>query len=136
MAFRRVQSGNVFARSARASIVIALCLSIGAHWAALQSVAWAMMLVQYAQQAPFTAAVAQTFDGEHPCHLCKGINAAQQTPQKRAVVAGSIKLDLICGAAETLPAQPGTDIQFASFVLAWLTRADSPAIPPPRLALS
>ncbi len=60
-------------RLGRALVIVALILSLGAHWALLQSIAWAGMLYTYSQQTSFTQAVAMTFDGDHPCSLCKRI---------------------------------------------------------------
>src|SRR3954463_11057448 len=87
---------SMFRRLARAAIIAALCLSIGAHWAALQSVAWATMLVEYSQHAPLKMAIAQTFDGHHPCDLCKRVVAAQEVPKKGDAPPLKIKPDLIC----------------------------------------
>lgn len=78
--------------------MLALMLSLGAHWAFLQSVAWAGMLYTYSQQAGFTRAVSMTFDGDHPCALCKGIQKSrnEQQPESPKIPAPSdeLKLDL------------------------------------------
>jgi len=47
--------------------------SLGGHWALLQTSAWVGMIVQYSQRAGLKAGIAQTFDGEHPCSVCKAI---------------------------------------------------------------
>ena len=80
----------------RATVILALCVSIGAHWAALQSVAWATMIVDYSHHVSLARAVAQTLDGEHPCDLCKHIVAAQHSQKKQDTVAATLKPDLIC----------------------------------------
>ena len=51
--------------------ISALVVSLGAPWALLQSVAWVGMLVRYSQETTFRQAVAMTFDGKHPCKLCR-----------------------------------------------------------------
>jgi hypothetical protein len=61
----------------RAATILALCLSLGFHWLALQSVAWTTMLVANARHVPLTEAVAKTFDGEHPCSLCHAVEAGK-----------------------------------------------------------
>ena len=53
------------------AVACALILAVGAHWIVLQSVAWAGMVINYSQNAPLTVALQKTFDGAHPCKLCK-----------------------------------------------------------------
>jgi hypothetical protein len=72
----------VLARLPRMLLVIALASSIGLHWAFLQVVAWTGMVVTYSQTAPVSEAVAKTFDGRHPCKLCKEIANAKKTDRK------------------------------------------------------
>jgi hypothetical protein len=85
-------------RLTRLLVIGALAISLGAHWALLQAVAWAGMLYSYSQQAGVKQAVAMTFDGEHPCCLCKAIQAgkAQEREQRddRAPLVNDLKLDL------------------------------------------
>lgn len=72
----------MLARLPRMLLVIALASSIGLHWAFLQVVAWTGMVVTYSQTAPVSQAVAKTFDGQHPCKLCKEIANAKKGEQK------------------------------------------------------
>lgn len=37
----------------------------------VQEAAWVNMLVSYTQERGFARGVVETFDGEHPCELCK-----------------------------------------------------------------
>jgi hypothetical protein len=63
-------------------MVIALACSIGLHWAFFQSLAWVGMVVSYSQEASFTEALVKTFDGSHPCALCKEIAEGKQSEKK------------------------------------------------------
>ena len=72
----------MLARLPRMLLVLALASSIGLHWAFLQVVAWAGMVVTYSQTAPVPEAVAKTFDGKHPCKLCKEIANAKKSEEK------------------------------------------------------
>ena len=63
----------------------ALFLSAGGHLAMLQGVAWASMIRDYSRSGSLTAAVEKTFDGKHPCPLCKKI-AAQRSHDEKAPV--------------------------------------------------
>lgn len=55
----------------------ALMLSIGAQWVVLQGVAWVGMAVSYSiREGSVTEGLSQTFDGKHPCPLCKAVKQA------------------------------------------------------------
>jgi hypothetical protein len=72
----------VTVRLPRILIALALASSIGLHWTFLQAVAWAGMIVSYSQEAPLSEAVVKTFDGQHPCKLCKQIAKDKQSEKK------------------------------------------------------
>ena len=61
----------------------ALFLSAGGHMALLQGVAWATMIRDYSHTGSVTAAVEKTFDGKHPCAMCKKI-AAQRSHEEKS----------------------------------------------------
>jgi hypothetical protein len=63
----------VLPRLPKLAIVICLACSIGLHWAFFQSLAWVGMVVGYSQNATIKEALVKTFDGKHPCALCKEI---------------------------------------------------------------
>jgi hypothetical protein len=63
----------VLVRLSKWVVVAILVISTGIHWMALQTVAWAGMIVCYSERAPLRTALAETFDGNHPCPLCKAI---------------------------------------------------------------
>lgn len=71
--------------------VLALTVSVGGHWALLQCVAWSGMLLQYSQTMPLAQAVAYTFDGDHPCKMCRAISQGQQDEKQQAPAASSIE---------------------------------------------
>jgi hypothetical protein len=72
----------VLKRLSRILIALALAGSIGLHWAFLQWVAWAGMVITYSHEGPVSEAVAKTFDGNHPCCLCKQIRESKQAEKK------------------------------------------------------
>ena len=69
-------------RLSRLAIVVALACSVGLQWGFLQSVAWLGMVVRYAQDETVIKALARTFDGKHPCALCKAIAKGKQAEKK------------------------------------------------------
>lgn len=51
-----------------------LAMLVGGHWGMLQVVAWTGMLIDYSRDATFAEAWGKTFDGEHPCSICKTVD--------------------------------------------------------------
>lgn len=113
--------------------MVALCLSIGLHWNLLQVVAWAGMVVRYAQDATVVEALAMTFDGQHPCCMCKAIEKGKQqerqTPQQKE---DGAKLQLIAATREAwlVPHRPSW-LMLPRLDHAFLMSLEPP-VPPPR----
>jgi hypothetical protein len=57
--------------------VLLLVLTLGLHWTLLQTIAWTGMIVSYSRDASLSEAVSKTFDGQHPCCMCKVIKQAR-----------------------------------------------------------
>ena len=74
-------------------VVVALVAMLGAHWALLQTVAWTTMLADNFQTQSLATAMMHTFDGKHPCCLCKAIAAAKQSEKKNSFSFQSQKLE-------------------------------------------
>jgi hypothetical protein len=122
-------------RTANLVIAMLLVISIGGHWALLQSVAWMTMLVDYSKDAPLSVAVQKTFDGKHPCRLCKIVKHGQQTEQQQDATRFKVKPDswLLAGAFDFEIAQPPATPIFSSQRIIH-ARAEAPPVPPPRFA--
>lgn len=91
----------------------ALLATCGGHWVVLQSFAWARMLVTNVESSSLSVAVERTFDGNHPCEICKSIASAKgkETKQQRTVVAS--KLILFCEEARVTvhPSRDGQEME-------------------------
>jgi hypothetical protein len=83
----------VFVRIGKIFVVVTLVTMLGAHWAALQTVAWTAMLAENLQSGSVQTAVEKTFDGKHPCCLCKAIAAGKKSEQKTEFRAQSQKME-------------------------------------------
>lgn len=125
---------RLFARASRILIVLSLCANIGLHWATLQSLAWASMIVRYSQSAPLTEALAKTFDGKHPCNLCKAITKSKNAEKKSDMRTPIPKIDLICKMASRLFFPPPSGFDRGVSVARQLARCYQPLVPPPRFA--
>jgi len=71
-------------------MALALFLVTGGHWAMLQGVAWATMVKDFSRTGSLTQAVGKTFDGKHPCAMCKKIASARTTEEKAPL---TVKID-------------------------------------------
>src|SRR5262245_25983512 len=93
-----------------AKVVVAIMLSLvmGLHWAVLQSFGWVQMFVSFAQTEPVRQALIKTFDGKHPCNVCKLVQDGKQTENKQTVKKFEAKFDYWLGVEDVLlfPPQP------------------------------
>jgi len=79
---------------ARIALVLALLFSVGGHWVVLQSLAWASMLVEHSQSGSLASAITKTFDGQHPCKLCKAVDAGSQDQPRSERKGPNLKLKI------------------------------------------
>lgn len=115
-------------------MVLALVVVIGGHWALLQSAAWVGMAVNFSKQESLATALQKTFDGRHPCKLCKIVKAGQSSEQKRDLQKLGVKFEFLAVAGSCGLFPPGPIRHFAlSPERARASRA-APLLPPPRAA--
>ncbi len=117
--------------------VIAACLlivTIGGHWAVLQSVAWMGMLVSYSQAETFSVAVEKTFDGKNPCRLCKTVKEGKSAEQKKSFVKAEIKIDWMLAEQSELIWSPNLSLLPPAGDELNLLVFASPPSPPPQSA--
>jgi hypothetical protein len=115
-------------------VVLALLASIGGHWALLQSVAWTRMLVERTRGESFARAVTTTFDGEHPCALCKRIATGKQSGKRPDKAPIAVKMDLLFERRPLAILPPSTRAELPDRASHALSRVESPPVPPPRVA--
>ena len=117
----------------------ALFSMAGGHWGLLQTVAWAEMLRDYSQRSgSLAAAAAQTFDGAHPCELCREIQAAKSKERKEnptvPATKGDAKVKALLADSFLRPFVRMTgklSVSGARSISA-PTRTEQPPTPPPR----
>ncbi len=121
-------------RSVQIAAALLLSLTLGWHWVVLQSVAWTAMLIERTRDASFAVAVQTTFDGQHPCKLCKVVEAGKSAEKAPSA---SLKLppievsSLADSVVSVLP--PQVELLPTRLDLPWISRSESPPLPPPRL---
>lgn len=114
---------------------VAMFFVAGGHWGALQTVAWAGMLWNYTQSdGSLLSGVKKTFDGEHPCRMCKSIKVAKE--KERAIPVAFVSLKKIeslpAPACAALPPRGCREFVFPSAAdVRPSARADAPPVPVP-----
>ena len=78
-------------KAASLFVSLALFLIIGGPWTVLQTIAWAKMVVDYSRDNPVSEAISKTFDGNHPCGMCKKISKVRSEEQKSPALVFQIK---------------------------------------------
>jgi hypothetical protein len=110
----------------------------GLHVMMWQCVAWANMIVDYSQTSGLLTAVGETFDGDHPCALCKQI--AQSDAESKSHQAKFLDYSfqgLKAVRTEALAPMKAPSILRQAFIFPGSDRslpslATRPPIPPPR----
>ena len=119
-------------RFSKVLLVLTLVFAIGGHWAVLQSFAWLGMAVNYAQTATLKEALMKTFDGRHPCKICKVVQEGQRTEKKPESQKVETKLDFFLVSKPIIfLSAPHAPLQMANLGT-MAARAESPPTPPPR----
>jgi hypothetical protein len=122
----------VFSRVVQWLAVVALTFALGGHWAVLQSVAWVTMVAGYSQTAPLKAALVKTFDGKHPCPICKFVAKGKKSEQKQEMQKLLTKLDFFLASVPTGLFPPVPDALCFTTSPSAAARGDAPPTPPPR----
>jgi hypothetical protein len=122
-------------RLAHLTLLTALMLSIGGQWALIQSAAWAGMFFKYVKHDTVAEALSKTFDGQHPCRLCKavtqGTSGTKPDPSKSP--APMIKINLLGQSTETALVQVSPQrTRIATISERARPRSEAPEAPPPR----
>jgi hypothetical protein len=122
----------VFVRIGKVLIVLALVATLGAHWALLQTVAWTTMLAHNLQSHSISEAVSDTFDGKHPCPLCRAIAAAKKSEKKSEAVSSTLKMEFPPVAAKFTFILPEPISAYSLAEVSAAATFQKPPLPPPR----
>lgn len=106
---------------------------LGGHWAVLQTGAWAGMIVQYSHRSGLIAGLSQTFDGTHPCPICKAIQKGKKQEEKRApLLNGELKKQYLAVQDHFQVQQGWVEVHYPGFWQQLQSLTLEPAVPPPR----
>ena len=113
-------------------MIAALVLSTGAHWVALQTVAWTTMLAANWSNGSFSTAIVQTFDGNHQCPLCRAIAAGKKSEQKSEFTSAVLKMEFPPVAESFVLIPPKSPPSFSTAGIFAKVFFQKPPVPPPR----
>ncbi len=139
-------SAGVLNRYVRIIVAVLGCLHLcGGHWGVLQVVAWSKMIADYSAQDGLIQGAAKTFDGEHPCRMCKAIaegkkqESKEQGNEKAPLSPQSLALkecvfdrviEVPLPASRDLVVLSSPDLDFRG-----VSVGHQPTVPPPRAAV-
>jgi len=112
--------------------VVALTFALGGHWAILQSVAWMTMVAGYSQTAPLKEALVKTFDGKHPCTMCKEISAGKKSEKKAEFSTLGTKLEFVSERPAFVFSAPDDFYLLPETTSTLRELVQQPPVPPPR----
>jgi len=119
----------------RLLLVASVLYGAGAHWAALQSAAWAGMLATRVSESSWAEAVSSTFSGEKPCSLCRIVDKGSSSEQGPALLGFAPSLDLALSVFPRLRVVPPVRASAVSPLPSSGSLSFRPAVPPPKTLL-
>ena len=123
----------MFVRFAKLLLVLTLSFSIGLHWEVLQSVAWFGMVINYSQGTTLKEGLCKTFDGKHPCCLCKMVQAGKKSENKTDAQVNKIsKGDLLMETRAVATGFKPLEFEIFPYFTFFSSRVASPLSPPPK----
>jgi hypothetical protein len=104
---------------------------LGGHWVFLQSVAWVNMMLDFSARESLTVAIDKTFDGSHPCDLCKVVTKGRTEEQKNKPAKLFTKIEAILAGTVVVPSPDNHPWVYTPFAPATSSLAIAPPTPPP-----
>lgn len=113
-------------------MIVAVLMATGTHWMVLQSIAWTGMLAENLHTSSLPKAIACTFDGKHPCCLCKEIAKNKQSEKKSDLQVELRKLEFFVTQFEFDFCPPSGFRELRAMDQSGPLLAHAPPKPPPR----
>jgi hypothetical protein len=121
-------------RLAKFFALVAAVQILGGHWMLLQSAAWVGMVIDFSHHESLPVAIEKTFDGEHPCDLCKTVSKGRGDEQQREQAKLTLKFEAVLGSPLSLPAPAAQPWLYPSGCAEWIALTAAPPTPPPLAA--
>lgn len=115
-------------------LIATLMVSMGGHLALLQTLAWGSMLVKFSNASSLTEAVVKTFDGEHPCSLCKVVEKSKSEEDREPLLKSQMKQEIALPTPVALPPPGSRDVVYQNeiYLGSFVKRSFPVPLRPPR----
>ncbi len=100
-------------RASQYLLIATWLVSMGGHLALLQTFAWGNMLVDFSSKGSLSEAMDKTFDGEHPCPLCKAVKKSKSEEDKKPLLKSEIKMEVALPVPVKVPFPQSTEVVFS-----------------------
>ena len=70
------------------------------------------MLVEYSSESSLAEAMDKTFDGEHPCSLCKVVKKSKSDDEKKPLLKAEMKMEVALAAQVMVPFPRSKELAF------------------------
>jgi hypothetical protein len=117
------------------ALVASVLYGTGAHWAALQSVAWAGMIATRVSESSWAESITSTFSGENPCRFCKMVDKGSKSDQGPTLLRSVPGVDLIVSVAAHLNAVLSVNTPAVLPLPSVRCLSSRPFVPPPKTVL-
>ncbi len=129
---------RIFRFTGTTAALVAVLATMGGHWMFLQSVAWSRMIVEYSSSYGLTEGLSRTFDGDHPCPMCKSIEQAKvrdtSATEGLAVPTPPLRMEALLSSFRLrLPDPADRDDRYRTVTTCRSQFSSEPAVPPPRV---
>ena len=124
----------MFVRLGHVLLVVAFLAATGGHWALLQTVAWTNMLADNLRTESFSVALTKTFNGQHPCTMCKEISAGKKSEKKAEFPTLGSKLEFVSERPAFVFSAPTDFRLLVSLTEPLISWSEAPPTPPPLAA--
>jgi len=91
-------------------LIATLFVSLGGHLSLLQTFAWGNMLVDFSRTASLKEATSKTFDGDHPCSLCKVVKETRKQDDKKSLLKAESKMEVALPSQVSLKDPAGVSV--------------------------
>ena len=124
----------MFVRLGHVLLIVALLAATGGHWALFQTVAWTNMLADNLRTDSLSEALTKTFNGKHPCTMCKEISAGKKAEKKAEFPAVATRLEFVSERPAFVFSAPGDFRLLSAFAVTFDSWSEAPPTPPPLAA--
>ena len=100
-------------RASQYLLIGALFVSMGGHLLIFQTIAWGNMLADFSSKGSFSEAMDKTFDGEHPCPLCKAVKKSKGEEDKKPLLKSEMKMEMALPVPVKVPLPRSTEVAFS-----------------------